>query len=385
MYFWQAARRAARDARAASLRFELLQSIAPALTAASLESASSTCKRILERLDALVPSATRLCFVARDGRLELGASAGTGYAGFLRTGSSYAGNTIVDWTFERGVAAIVGPRSAEVPADVKIADLTRDDPGVGPAAGSRDRVWAAAVPLALDHGVRSRPDVVGVLYVERPRGLPFAPDDLRTLVTVARLAADALSRALFADAVRRDSSIDGLTGLLTPGAFRDRLRREVASGRDVALFFIDTDRFKLLNDTHGHAAGDRLLRALAAKFAAIAATGSGFAGRNGGDEFCIALPDRTKDMAVEIAEHVRAAIEAEDLGRNALGDGRPNVRITVSIGVAHVPVDVTRGDRQPAERLLEIADEQMYEAKRAGRNRVAFARASPVGEREMEL
>jgi diguanylate cyclase (GGDEF)-like protein len=375
-YWWHRQRTAIDRARRAERRFDLLHQLAPALTSASTESTHATCTRILERLESLVPAQTRLCFVVSDGRLVLGAKAGDGYAGFLREGAVYEGATIVDWARDHAKAAIVGPQAAELPSDVEIVDLVRDPDGrdVGPAAGSRDRVWALAMPLAIPRGRGMSPDVIGIAYLERPRSAAFAPDDVRTAATVARLGADALSRAQFADAVRRDSIVDGLTGLLTPAAFRKRLREEVSAGRDVALFFIDTDRFKLLNDTYGHAAGDTLLRTLAAAFADIAKCSGGFAGRNGGDEFCIALLDRTKDAAVEIAEHTRARIDAMDLA-TALGTpGGSGMKITVSIGVAHHPVDVTADDRQPTDRLLEIADAQMYEAKRAGRNRIEFLR-----------
>ncbi len=361
-----------RDLRAratrAERRFELLQHLAPSLTPAVMDSTRETCSRILDRLAILVPSQTLLCFYVVDGRLVLGAKAGDGYAGFLREGAAYDGASIIDAARDRAVAVAVGPAAIDIPADVEIVDAasTPDIADIGPAAGSRDRVWALAVPLTRGRGHGLAPEVLGVIYVERIIANPFSADDLRTVVTVAKLAADSIDRALFTDAMRRDSEVDGLTGLMTPIAFRKRLREEVAGRRDVGLFFIDSDRFKLFNDTFGHAAGDGLLRRLASTFSDIAEKSGGFAGRNGGDEFCIALLDRTKDAAVEIAERVRSVVDAD-------ADGQ-TVRITVSIGVAHYPVDVTPQDRQPADRLLEIADGLMYEAKRSGRNRVEFLR-----------
>lgn len=360
----------------AERRFDLLQQLAPFLTASALDSTAATCARILERLNALAPSQTLLCYYMRDGRLVLGAKAGEGYAGFLRDGSAYEGDSIIDWTRDRARIAVAGPGATEIPADVDAVDLTREPDGreLGPAAGSRDRVWALAAPLVRGRGYGLRPDVLGVIYLERPRAQPFAGEDLRTISTVARLAADALARAVFADAVRRDSQVDGLTGLMTPTAFRKRLREEVAARRDVALFFIDSDRFKVFNDTYGHAAGDKLLRELAGIFETSAQKGLGFAGRNGGDEFCIAMLDRTKDAAVVIAEQIRSSIDDVDFIAS-LGLSRDfGIKVTISIGVAHYPVDVTPDVSQPADRLLEVADEQMYEAKRAGRNRVEFLR-----------
>jgi diguanylate cyclase (GGDEF)-like protein len=376
IYQWIRGKSLYRRALRAERRFDLLQQLAPFLTASALESTGATCARILERLNALVPSETLLCYYTRDGRLVLGAKAGDGYAGFLRDGSAYEGDSIIDWTRDRAKIAVAGPGATDIPADVEAVDLTREPDGreVGPAAGSRDRVWALAAPLVRGRGYGLHPEVLGVVYLERPRAQPFADEDLRTISTVARLAADALARAVFADAVRRDSQVDGLTGLMTPTAFRKRLRDEVAARRDVALFFIDSDRFKLFNDTYGHAAGDKLLRELAGIFQESARKGIGFAGRNGGDEFCIAMLDRTKDAAVVVAEQIRATIDGVDFVAS-LGLARDfGIKVTVSIGVAHYPVDVASDVTAPADRLLEVADEQMYEAKRAGRNHVEFLR-----------
>jgi len=351
----------------AERRFDLLQHLAPSLTDALLDSTSATCERVLDRVAALVPAQTSLCFHIDDGRLVLGARSGDGYAGFLRAGSTYEGIAIVDAARDKRAAVAVGPTALDLPAELGVLDGATIAHGpIGPAAGSRDRVWALALPLLRNRAHGLGPEVVGVLYQERPHHLPFSADELHVLLTVARLAADALERARFADGVRRDSAVDGLTGLMTPTAFRKRLREEVAAHRDVGLFFIDSDRFKLYNDTCGHAAGDRLLRALAATFADIARRSGGFAGRNGGDEFCIALVDRTKDASVELAEYVRSVVDA-----GAFGDA---VRVTVSIGVAHYPVDIAPEERLPADKLLEIADGLMYEAKRSGRNRVEFLR-----------
>ena len=352
----------------AERRFDLLQHLVPSLTDAVTDSTAATCARILDRLGVLVEAQTLLCFYLGDGRLVLGARAGDGQARFLREGAPYEGRSIVDVARDSATAIACGPGRIEIPSDVDVVDASSKSPDerVGPAVGSRDRVWALAVPMTRSRGRGLSPEVTGVLYVERVVASPFAPDDLRTVLTVARLASDALERARFADVVRRDSAVDGLTGLMTPIAFRKRLRDEIGARRDLALFFVDTDRFKLYNDTLGHAAGDRLLRSLAALFSDIADKSGGFAGRNGGDEFCIALPDRTKDAAVEIAERVRANVDGAQLG--------DAVQITVSIGVAHYPVDVPSDERQPADRLLEVADGLMYEAKRSGRNRVEFLR-----------
>lgn len=383
----------ARRAERAERRFDLLQHVVPSLTDVSAESTGAACARILERLNALIPADVLLCFFNDDGRLVLGAKSGAGYAGYLREGEAYDGETLVHWVRDFAKAAIVGPAPVDI-ADV--IDLSSDPEtmkiGVGPVAGSRDRVWALAVPLKRDRGEGRQQQVVGVIYAERAKSDPFTEDDVLTAITVGTLASDALQRARFADSMRRASNTDPLTKLLTPTAFRQRLRDEVDgrrfadpfASRDLALFFIDTDNFKTWNDTFGHAAGDKLLRALADIFGETARAYHGFAGRNGGDEFCIALLDRRKEEAVKLANAMRVRVEGTDFARQ-LGIGAADgTRVTLSIGVAHYPNDVAVDEPQAAGKLLEAADARMYEAKRGGRNRIAFNIGRPLPRKQSQ-
>jgi diguanylate cyclase len=110
-------------------------------------------------------------------------------------------------------------------------------------------------------------------------------------------------------------------------------------------------------------------------FGQTAEQAHGFAGRNGGDEFCIALLDRSKDGSIELARDLCARVAASDFASLVPNATAPGVHITVSIGVAHFPVDIASGEKHPTEQLLEAADQRMYEAKHAGRNQVAFSRA----------
>jgi diguanylate cyclase (GGDEF)-like protein len=110
-------------------------------------------------------------------------------------------------------------------------------------------------------------------------------------------------------------------------------------------------------------------------FAQTAEQAHGFAGRNGGDEFCVAMLDRSKDASIELARELCTRVANEDFRALASRSELQVVHITVSIGVAHYPMDVAPDERQPTERLLESADARMYEAKNAGRNQVSFSRA----------
>ena len=243
--------------------------------------------------------------------------------------------------------------------------VTLDDPNV--LRLHPTDVAALAVPLALDAGRAC------VLVAVAQQSLDAAA--IERLVTLADQAAPAYSIALDREHDRRTAEFDGLTGLLTPRAFRRRLNalvdraRFVGSAR-VALLFVDTDRFKQWNDRYGHAAGDRLLRELASVLRSAAASEHDLVARNGGDEFCLVFTETDKATAIERAEELRRRIAELDLvplrpPDASAGDG---LRITASIGVAAFPADASS-----ANDLLERADAAMYHSKQSGRDGVSYA------------
>jgi diguanylate cyclase (GGDEF)-like protein len=155
--------------------------------------------------------------------------------------------------------------------------------------------------------------------------------------------------------LERLAHTDGLTGLPNRRAWSDALRRTLASaartGQPVHVAMLDLDDFKAINDSHGHLAGDRLLRELAAAWQPVLRESDALA-RLGGDEFALLLPDCTDAEAEEIAERLR---EAAPPGH------------TVSAGIA-----AWDGDEH-ADDLLERADAALYAAKAGGRDRVSVA------------
>ncbi len=150
---------------------------------------------------------------------------------------------------------------------------------------------------------------------------------------------------------------DSLTGIGNRRAF-DRALGALLSPGDArcTLALIDCDNFKAVNDRASHLAGDRVLQRIA-KVLTQASRKSDLAARFGGDEFAIVFADAGRDEAANVCERIRAAIEHQ------ADDGAPAV--TVSIGVAAA----ARGDT--VERLTGRADDALYRAKAAGRNRVA--------------
>ncbi len=161
---------------------------------------------------------------------------------------------------------------------------------------------------------------------------------------------------------------DVLTGLLNARAYYESCDRALLAarraGRPCAVLFIDLDHFKAVNDTHGHAAGDEVLRRVAAQVRAQVRR-SDLAGRIGGEEFSVFLPDTHEAQALMLAEKLRASIEALSI---EVGDLR--LHVTASLGVAAS----SRADGSMAQ-LQQQADTAMYRAKAQGRNRVSNLKA----------
>jgi diguanylate cyclase (GGDEF)-like protein len=239
--------------------------------------------------------------------------------------------------------------------------VTLEEPGTA-ALHPHDRA-ALAVPLALEGG-RSC-----VLVASARVGLDAGA--VERLVRLAEHAAPAYLTALEREDDRRRAEYDGLTGLLTPRAFRTRLgalveRARVTPTARLALLFVDTDRFKDWNDSYGHASGDALLRELARLLRAAVRQPEDLVARNGGDEFCVVFTETEKSTAIERAEALRERIAAADFAP-LRGSATHAVRITASIGVAAHPADA-----RSANELLERADEAMYHSKRTGRDGVSY-------------
>ncbi|MCW5657299.1 MAG: GGDEF domain-containing protein [Burkholderiaceae bacterium] len=159
---------------------------------------------------------------------------------------------------------------------------------------------------------------------------------------------------------------DELTGLLNRRALLQRLDAELQRARrnrhPVSVLMVDADHFKSINDTHGHAAGDQVLRHLAALLTKALRAGD-WVGRLGGEEFLAVLPDASLDHTRSIAERMREAVAA-----SPCPTPRGALALTVSIGAAS-----HRGDGESSEALLQRADGALYAAKSQGRNRVCVA------------
>lgn len=161
------------------------------------------------------------------------------------------------------------------------------------------------------------------------------------------------------------ASYDGLTRLLNRSAFFERFEAEATRCAQLrvplAVIQLDIDHFKSVNDTWGHQAGDRALMRVAATITQ-ALRKNDLAGRVGGEEFCVALPETSLADAVKVAERMRQRLAEKTI----LASASRSFRVTISAGVASSEAE---NDYQP-ERLQADADRRLYLAKRQGRNRV---------------
>ncbi len=217
-----------------------------------------------------------------------------------------------------------------------------------------------AVPIIL------RDRTIGELIVANKTGSGegFSSEDEDALLALGFQAALALEKAHLHEEVEALAITDGLTGLYNHRAFQERLEAELGRsgrfGHPLSLLMLDVDDFKRFNDTYGHQAGDRALRAVA-EAVRSSIRSVDFAARYGGEEFAVLLLESPPEKSLDVAERIRQCIE----GLSIKVDGS-EARITVSIGVAHYP-----GHARDRQGLLRRADEALYIAKQRGKNQVA--------------
>ncbi|MEV1145052.1 sensor domain-containing diguanylate cyclase, partial [Micromonospora sp. NPDC049799] len=238
-------------------------------------------------------------------------------------------------------------------------------------------------PPARGDGTEAAPaGALGVLALyDRLGGDEFDDDDLITLRTFAGHAAVAVDNVRVHEEAQRLSLTDPLTGLWNYRYLRESIRREVERasrfGRMLSVLALDLDRFKTVNDTHGHTAGDTVLAEFARRIRGeIREVDLAF--RQGGEEFVLLLPETDARGAVIVAERLGAVVRGTPITVDAHGTSLP-VRVTVSIGIAVYPDHAGTG-----QEVLDAADDALYAAKAGGRDtwRVATVRhaAPPVRE-----
>jgi diguanylate cyclase (GGDEF)-like protein len=227
-----------------------------------------------------------------------------------------------------------------------------------PPGGECDEEHGLGLPLVV------REEQIGSVALG---GAPFQPETVRLVGVLANQLAVGLSHIRDYNEKSDQALRDPLTGIYNRRVLQDALDRELLSAArddgDVALTLLDIDDFKAINDVHGHDTGDEVLRRVAACGRDVVRPGDTFA-RIGGEEFALLTPGAGAQEALLIAERLRLAVAALDV--------LPDRAVTVSAGLAAWPVDAPDGDA-----LRRVADEALYRAKAAGKNRVELAGPAP--------
>jgi diguanylate cyclase (GGDEF)-like protein len=272
---------------------------------------------------------------------------------------------LIDYTGATGGAVVLaGSGEPDVVASVEwpiegeaLAELMASVPtGLGPCELEQRIV---AVPFVGDSG-----PLGAVLLLD----LTLDSELLRLLALLARALGFAVSNALAHAAAETQAATDGLTGCANRRAGLDALsqaaRLAAHGGPPVGVMMIDLDRFKRINDRHGHQVGDDVLRAAGGAIA-TAMRDSDIVMRYGGEEFLVAITEADESILLRLAERLSDRIRALAVPDGAGG----TVALTTSVGVS------VWADGDTVESLIERADRALYDAKAAGRDRVTLGRA----------
>ena len=190
------------------------------------------------------------------------------------------------------------------------------------------------------------------------------------LERLADIIAICLENTLSQERLKLLGLTDALTGVQNRRYFDHRCQIEIGHARrhkyPLACMFLDIDKFKNINDTYGHQAGDEVLMRVASFIQAHLRVGDTIA-RYGGEEFIVLLPQTDMHLASQIAERIRGRIAEENLCANT----GHSINLTISIGISMLPIeDSVVDNHQLAERMVSAADKALYQAKHGGRNRV---------------
>lgn len=283
-------------------------------------------------------------------------------------------------------------RHAAAPSLPETYALAVDRVSIGPSAGScgaaaflgeqvivediaNSPLWADRLDFAKQYNWRacwSTPffsaarKVLGTFAISYPHTKRPDYNDLMVITHATRMASVAVERWQQITELQRLATTDQLTDLSNRAHFMDNaeveLRRAGRFNRELVVLMIDIDLFKQINDRHGHATGDEALRVFS-RVLGKETRAFDLLGRIGGEEFAVVLPETSIEAGLQIAERLREAVEKSSF---VFHDG-PSISFTVSIGASRLQA----GDN--LDSLLARADDALYRAKHAGRNRIERA------------
>ena len=237
---------------------------------------------------------------------------------------------------------------------VRIVDV-RKDPRFVMAKGQGFAIGSIVVEPLFSEGAP-----IGVLAVSSPEVNAFSPTDELLARLLANCSVPPIQRARLERLAVTDDLTLAFNGRYLASRLVEEIERARRAASSLSLLWMDLDHFKRVNDSHGHAVGDQVLRTFVERVR-TATRRIDILVRRGGEEFVLLMPSTTSEQAKVIAERVRAQVG------EALVLGALRLRQTVSIGVA------TWDGRESPDRLQARADEAMYAAKQGGRDRVEMA------------
>lgn len=229
------------------------------------------------------------------------------------------------------------------------------------------------LPLMVDR------KLIGLLIFAKYMASAYLQDDLRLLLIISNQAGLAIQNRRLYEQAYYSAITDGLTGIYNQKYFREQLEFQLEKAKEydfkISLILIDIDHFKRFNDSYGHQIGDKVLKEVS-KVIQDCVNPDSLVARYGGEEFVVILPDTTTDAAVIVGEKIRTSIEKHIVKT----DEYSNLKVTVSLGIATFPDHINNMRRMVVE-LIDIADDNLYSAKNAGRNQVCFPKHNFQGEK----
>jgi len=209
--------------------------------------------------------------------------------------------------------------------------------------------------------------VVGVLNLADKTGGKFSDADIALVELLSQLIGASIGNVKLFEKMQRQASTDGLTGLVNHRTFYEILEKELWRSRRyggrISLIMVDVDNLKLINDTHGHRAGDRVIREVSRRIKSCIRQ-IDTAARYGGDEFAVILPNTVLDDAKIAAERMLEAVSSRPTSWN-----REEIPLSVSVGLGEYDADTNPED------ITSRSDQALYKAKQAGKNTVRVFKA----------
>lgn len=261
----------------------------------------------------------------------------------------------VVFRLDEGITGVAA-RSQEL---VYVPDISQDLRSLNYKGRSSGQGSLACLPLVI------KQRLVGILNLHKDDLDAFSEQDLKLIQAIGNQAAIAIENAQLYEKTRDLSNTDELTSLANRRHFQGILKREVDQAKryntTFSLIMLDVDHFKQYNDTHGHLAGDLVLKRVA-NILLQNTRGIDLVARFGGEEFVVLLPRTDERGALATAEKLRQCVHDEAVA--GMETSQPLGRLTLSLGIAIYPLH-----SKDIFDLLNMADQALYQAKSAGRNR----------------